>query len=107
MHPMFGAPEPEKPLRSLVFEATERGAQEMDKHTRNTALNARFTYNRRIPDQPARLLEEPVAGDLTRSSEWVIVEPGDTVVRLGSEQDAPLRVQHMADPAASAAAFEE
>jgi len=100
----FAREEPPKPKRALVWAPTQDGAAAMDKHTRNTALNARFQYNPRISQQ-ARLLEEPEPGDLTRSQEWVIVEPGDTVIRLGSDQDAPLRVQRKANPEESAAAF--
>jgi hypothetical protein len=101
----FNRPEPARPSRSLRWRPTEEGRQEMDAHTRNTALNARFSYNPRVSPQ-ARVLEEPEPGDLTRSAEWVIVHEGDQVVRLGDDQDSPLRVRRQATPAAAAAVFE-
>lgn len=105
MFPFGGREETPKPARSMTWRATPERAREMDAHTRNTALNARFQYNPHVSPE-ARLLEEPEPGDLTRSQEWVVVYDGDQVVRLGDDQDAPLRVKRKADPAAAAAAFE-
>lgn len=86
----------------IVWDGTPARAQAIEGYARNSALLVRWQWRPGV-DETARVLEEPEEGDLTRSSEWVVVPIGATVYRLEARNpDSPLRVR---TPRTAAAPF--
>jgi hypothetical protein len=80
-------------VKPIVWTGHPRRAQEIDEYTRTSALTPRWQYNPALHEE-ARLLVEPVGGDLTRSAEWQIVPEGAVIYReMTDDQDSPLRIR--------------
>jgi hypothetical protein len=80
-------------VKPIVWTGHPRRAQEVDEYTRTSALTPRWQYRPGLNEE-ARLLVEPVEGDLTRSAEWMIVTEGSVIYReVPEDQDSPLRIR--------------
>jgi hypothetical protein len=85
---------PGRPKRSLVWDGTERRAQEIEAWARNSAFNTRWQYNTTRAalghDEVARVLIER---DYPESDEWVVVPVGSTLSRSGDDPDEPIHLE--------------